>query len=209
MALSVTYSFTNGTTAQAPEVNQNFADIVTYVNGQVVLKDASVAFTNVPSGPNTDPSSANHLTRKSYVDNLRSKVASTGMSVSGSTPAVANATWTQIGSNVSVAVTNGRYYRVALSVPYLQCAAAGTYLLGAGIFVDAEVAPRHSSCFTQTAANVGRSCDVEYLFQAAATATVAFKAKVLQNSGGAAQVDYGAGAPFNSVVFLRVYDLGV
>jgi hypothetical protein len=32
--------------------------------------DASVAFTNVPSGPAVDPSTANQLTRKSYVDGV-------------------------------------------------------------------------------------------------------------------------------------------
>lgn len=68
MALSVTNTFTAGTTAVASQVNTNFSDVTTYVNTNAVLKDATLAFTQVPSGPATDPSSANHLTRKLWVD---------------------------------------------------------------------------------------------------------------------------------------------
>ena len=66
--LSVTNTFANDTTADADEVNANFTDIVDYVNSDVIVRDGSIAFTAVPTGPNTDPSSANHLARKSYVD---------------------------------------------------------------------------------------------------------------------------------------------
>ena len=69
MAASVTYTFAPATTIAAAEVNQNFDDIVDYLNDSLVPKDASVAFTSVPSGPSTDPTNANHLARKTYVDN--------------------------------------------------------------------------------------------------------------------------------------------
>ena len=43
--VSVTYTFTNGTDADADEVNQNFTDLVTFINTDVIHRDASVAFT--------------------------------------------------------------------------------------------------------------------------------------------------------------------
>ena len=66
--LSVTNTFVDATAAEAGEVNENFDDIVTFVNADVIHRDASIAFTAVPTGPSTDPSSANQLSRKSYVD---------------------------------------------------------------------------------------------------------------------------------------------
>lgn len=77
MSVSVTYTFTNGTDADAAEVNQNFNDLVTFINNSVVLADGTVAFTGVPSGPSADPTSANQFTRKSYVDGLVSPLAAT------------------------------------------------------------------------------------------------------------------------------------
>jgi len=42
---SVTNSFTNGTTADATEVNTNFSDLVTFLNGSVVHLDGSKTMT--------------------------------------------------------------------------------------------------------------------------------------------------------------------
>lgn len=66
--VSVPNSFTNGTTADAPAVNANFSALVTWINANAVHLDGSKAFTGVPSGPASDPVSANQLTRKAYVD---------------------------------------------------------------------------------------------------------------------------------------------
>lgn len=50
---SVTNSFTNSTTADANEVNTNFADLVTFLNGSVVHVDGSKAMTAaLPMGSN-------------------------------------------------------------------------------------------------------------------------------------------------------------
>lgn len=68
MALAVTNNFVSGTTAVADDVDQNFTDIVNYVNTNAIIKDGTLAFTGVPSGPATDPTSANQFTRKQYVD---------------------------------------------------------------------------------------------------------------------------------------------
>lgn len=62
-------TFIPNTTIASDEVNANFQALVDYLNTQVVTVDASKAFTGVPS-VNADPTSANQLTRKSYVDAL-------------------------------------------------------------------------------------------------------------------------------------------
>ena len=66
--VSVTYNFVAGTPSVADNVDQNFTDLVTWINTNAVHLDGSKAFTAVPSGPATDPTSANQLARKAYVD---------------------------------------------------------------------------------------------------------------------------------------------
>jgi hypothetical protein len=72
---SVPNSFTDGTATSAPGVNANFDALVSWINTNAVHLDASKSFTAVPSGPATDPTTANHLTRKSYVDALVAAVS--------------------------------------------------------------------------------------------------------------------------------------
>lgn len=67
---SVTYNFVAGTPSVADNVDQNFTDITTWINTNAVHLDGSKAFTAVPSGPAVDPTSANQLARKAYVDSL-------------------------------------------------------------------------------------------------------------------------------------------
>lgn len=66
--VSVTYSFTNGATADADQVNQNYDDLVTWINTNAVHLDGSKAFTSAPTYA-ADPTSNNQLARKYYVDN--------------------------------------------------------------------------------------------------------------------------------------------
>lgn len=72
--VAVTNTFTNGTLTDAPQVNTNFGDLVTWINANAVHLDGSKAFTGVPSYAG-DPVSANHLCRKSYVDGLAGRYA--------------------------------------------------------------------------------------------------------------------------------------
>ena len=67
--VSVSNSFVAGTDIESAEVNQNFDDLTGYLNSEVIVRDASVAFTAIPSGPGTDPTNGNQFTRKQYVDN--------------------------------------------------------------------------------------------------------------------------------------------
>ena len=65
---TVPNSFTNGNATDAVTMNANFTTLLAWINANAVHLDASKAFTGVPSGPATDPTTANHLTRKSFVD---------------------------------------------------------------------------------------------------------------------------------------------
>ena len=76
-AVSKTHTFVAGTAIESAQANQNFDDLVNYTNNEVIVRDATKAFTAIPSGPATDPTTANQLTRKQYVDNadnLRVKI---------------------------------------------------------------------------------------------------------------------------------------
>jgi len=66
---AVTYVFANGTNADGTQVNSNFTNVVNFLNTETVQRDASIAFTAIPSLPATDPTTANQAVRKAYVDN--------------------------------------------------------------------------------------------------------------------------------------------
>lgn len=66
---SVPYAdFTPSTAIESDEIEADFQALVDFLNNDVIHADASHAFTGVPSGPATDPTSSNQLTRKAYVD---------------------------------------------------------------------------------------------------------------------------------------------
>lgn len=65
---SVPNAFVNGTNADALAVNANFTALVDFINQQCIQKDGSLAFTQIPTGPNANPTTDNQFTRKRYVD---------------------------------------------------------------------------------------------------------------------------------------------
>lgn len=67
---TVTYSFVQGTPANASDVNTNFSDLVTWINTNATHLDGAKAFTGLVTLPATTPTNANHATRKGYVDAL-------------------------------------------------------------------------------------------------------------------------------------------
>jgi microcystin-dependent protein len=67
---AVTYVFANGTNADGVQVNSNFNSVVNFLNTETMQRDASIAFTAVPTLPATDPTTANQAVRKAYVDNF-------------------------------------------------------------------------------------------------------------------------------------------
>lgn len=72
-----TYTFVPGTDIESAEVNQNFDDVVNYINGEVIVRDASKAFTAIPSGPSANPSSDDQFSRKRYVDDQDAAISAT------------------------------------------------------------------------------------------------------------------------------------
>ena len=67
---SVNYVFANGTNADGTQVNANFNSVLNFVNTELIQRDASIAFTAIPTLPATDPTLDNHVARKRYVDLL-------------------------------------------------------------------------------------------------------------------------------------------
>lgn len=67
-ALSVTYNFVNGTTGDGDQVDQNFTDIVNYVNASTIRTDGTNAMAAALSLVGTDPTNAAHAVQKNYVD---------------------------------------------------------------------------------------------------------------------------------------------
>ena len=65
---AVTYTFAANTLIKASEANTNFQDIIDFLTNEVIQKDASTAFTVIPSGPASNPTGDNQFTRKKYVD---------------------------------------------------------------------------------------------------------------------------------------------
>lgn len=125
---SKTYTFVAGTTAEASKVNQNFDDLVGFLNNSVVHADGSVAFSGIPSLPGTNPTADNQAARKAYVDTaIRqnggrwAQVTNTALSVPHNTNTTATyATedydpwgWVNLGSNnTRVTPTTAGWYRV-------------------------------------------------------------------------------------------------
>lgn len=99
------------TTAESAKVNENFGDVVSFLNTQVAHLDGSQAFSGIPSGPATDPTTANQFSRKAYVDARSSNADNL--------------------ASGTVAVARGGTGRNSVT--------AGTYLKGAGTGALAEV----------------------------------------------------------------------
>ena len=66
---AVTYTFANGTNADGTQVNSNFTSVVNFLNTETIQRDASIAFTAIPTLPASDPTTDNQVVRKAYVDN--------------------------------------------------------------------------------------------------------------------------------------------
>lgn len=66
-SVSLTYTLTNGTPADATQVQQNFVDLRDHVNSELVQRDGSVAMTGNLALPG-DPSADAHAIRKAYLD---------------------------------------------------------------------------------------------------------------------------------------------
>lgn len=100
---SVTNTFVDATTAEAAEVNENFDDLVSYINTNCIVKDGSLALTGLLSGPDptvTPPTANAHLTPKLYVDDR------VGMKTDQQTTALHTSTNTSYQTVDTVTITN-------------------------------------------------------------------------------------------------------
>lgn len=100
---AVTYTFAANTLVQASQANTNFQDLVDFLNGSVIHKDASIAFTNVPTGPSEDPTSDDHLVRKAYVDMACGVIYKNGNFNSVGSATAVTGTSTLVDRNVAIA----------------------------------------------------------------------------------------------------------
>lgn len=102
--VSKTHTFVAGTIIEAAEANQNFDDLVNYTNSEVIVRDASRAFTAIPSGPATNPTTDNQFTRKKYVDDQDTAITT---SVTNLTTTVTN---NNTAANTALALRTQGYY---------------------------------------------------------------------------------------------------
>lgn len=125
MPATVTYTFSPGANVESAKFNQNYTDLCNYINENVVLKNGSVAFTGVPTGPGIDPSTANHLVRKAYVDG-RTGVLQKRVQTSDSANFASSIT--DLGLSLSAftmpTLSNGKALRISMYVPW--CALVDT-----------------------------------------------------------------------------------
>lgn len=66
--LVIPNAIVNGQPNDGSQVAANFTAIANWINANAVHLDGSKAFTAIPSGPGSDPTTANQFTRKAYVD---------------------------------------------------------------------------------------------------------------------------------------------
>ena len=120
--LSVTNQFAADTPAVADEVNENFSDVVDFVNNDVVHADGTVAFEAHPTGPATNPSSDNQYARKKYVDTRSGYIVARKEHYSISEYADGTGR-TDLDVNFTATVPtllSGQYLRIAMSIPKVE-----------------------------------------------------------------------------------------
>lgn len=202
MPVSVTNTFSNGTTADASQVNTNFTDLVNFVNNSTVHKDGSVAMSGLLTLHSADPTNANHATRKSYVDDQDKKaiLVRQGAELTfTSSSATTENTATVIGT-VTVADPGYDYYvwGHASLATYVN-GATGLSVWSLGIFINGSLVDRLDVPFVDS---VGMSIGVPLRSTArSGGAATTVTARVWRQSG-TGSLFYGGNVKTN---FLQVY----
>lgn len=209
----ITYTFLGGTLAKASEVNQNFADIVSFLSSSVIHRDASVAFTAVPSGPSTDPTSNNQFTRKRYVDTRDQAVQDTVPKVLGVGKRTTDAAialglppnqWSNMSGTVvsNVEMKAGRRYKVEAYL-MLRGTALASFRMFGGIAKNGTVV---QVGWTEWG-NSPRPFKVEHIEEPTSDQTVTWQVRVRHDSNTAR--DIYSDTPFGvGYSYLMVTDLG-
>lgn len=198
---AVTNNFTAGTPAVADDVDTNFADLVTWLNTNAVHLDGSKAFTGIPSGPASDPTTANQLTRKAYVDSVvggRGVVATaTKTSQQGSITSVTDVT----SLSVTFTAVTGRRYRLSFQGQVFSSSSGDTVQVQ---ITDSTNAVQN---FGIALANSGYSKSISVdAYVTPSAGSVTYKVRALRHTGsGTVGIDCGSTYP----AFLVAEDVGV
>lgn len=152
--VSVPYSFTNGNNADATQVNADFAALVNFINTEVVQRDASVAFTALPTLP-SNPTLTNQAARKGYVDSFFPVVTAniTDANVTTAKIADANVTTAKIAdASVTTAkvvdanVTTAKIADAAVTTAKIADANVTNAKLASGTFANIKGGAEYSLC---------------------------------------------------------------
>jgi hypothetical protein len=196
---SVTYTFTALTKAQAAQVNTNFQNLVTFLNGSTVHADGAVSMTGALTLPNSDPTNANHATRKSYVDGLHTNSA---QGVEGRAAITSGQTFTTLadvtGLSVTFTAAASRLYKITVA-GLLRSSVAGDVaqlLIADGsnttLAVSQVVCAATNFAFTATTS----------IIQAPSAGSVTYKARCVR-SDGSGTVTLDAAATYPAVIFVE------
>lgn len=147
---SVPNNFTAGLPSVADDVDANFAAVVNWINTNAVHLDASKAFTGVPSGPATDPTTDNQLTRKAYVDAKPDLRVGVRLSKTGETFTAANGV-EYFNWGTEIEDTHG-FITVPSTSITIPAGYGGVYVVSAVVF---NIATMNTNSFTTAIIDIG------------------------------------------------------
>lgn len=205
---SVTNTFVNAATADADEVNTNFTDLITFLNGSVAHVDGSKAFTGNVSG--ITPVSAAHLTRKDYVDGVGQQAS---LNLATANQSIPNTSSTQIVfNNIRNAGTDAAYFTNDDTNGDITIVKAGIYAIEARTAFDTtndltnrqiQIKSDGTAIATETVKSVAGGYTYLGLVALAKTAAGAvITVDAYQNSGGALDVILGTAVTYLTIVRL-------
>lgn len=210
------YNFVDGTPAVADQVDGEFNTIVDFINDEVVHRDGSIAFMNIPSGPAENPTTNNQLARKRYVDKKAGGLtAARRKSKNGGGDAllvasIAPDTWSDPIDNLTVTFTEeqGCFYRATLFVPEIytnKYQAFGTApSVGGGIFREnVEKMHGYVDHFSES---LGQHMNIVVTYQATVDASATWTVKFRHRWTDDAAIRYRATA--NAPMTFEIEDVG-
>lgn len=218
-----TNSFTTGETIVAAEVNEDLDDLFALVNNDLIHADGTNAFTTVPAGPATDPTTDNQFTRKAYVDKkaggvVAYKTVDTGASYSNvAAGAAVNTYYGAGGGNLTISVSEvtDHWYRATFNVPAIKTSRNGVVVfgisvpnrIGIGLQRDGtEVARTWGEHMSQDD-GIGLMCQAVWKATATASKDVTAHVRHDNSTSTAATISYASDGEFP--IFTLVEDLGL
>ncbi len=199
---SVTNTFVNAQTADADEVNTNFAEVVAFVNDDVVHVDGSKALVAVQTG--VTPTADAHLATKGYADGA----GEIGGIYCNSVQAVPNTTETVIEFDTDLFVSSSYYTLDSTTNFDITVLVAGTYFILASMYmatgaVTAQIAIRSdASTIALHQAEVAGVTRIQASWTGTLAANAVIDARAYQASGGNLNINTGTPNTFLRIVRL-------